>query len=47
MRVGHRDVSVEAFNTSNICGWQQYGLDMDDRGNSRNPGALYLEALKA
>jgi predicted SAM-dependent methyltransferase len=43
---GWRDVTVQAFNTSRIPNWSEYGLDQDERGHEYKPGSLYLEAAK-
>lgn len=44
--LGYRNVTVQAFDSSRIPGWDGYGLDRDDAGGEYKPGSLYLEAEK-
>ena len=43
---GFRDVGVVGHRTSGIPGWDEIGLDRDDRSGEYKPGSLYMEAQK-
>ncbi|MGC8952720.1 hypothetical protein [Chloroflexus sp.] len=45
-RTGFRNITVLAYNTSNIPNWERYGLDVDTDGRQYKPGSLYIEAQK-
>ena len=44
--LGYQDPVVHQYNSSSIEGWDQYGLDQDDKGCEYKPGSLYIEARK-
>jgi SAM-dependent methyltransferase len=43
---GYRNVIVQRFDVSQIPGWDQYGLDRNEKGEEYKPGSLYFEAAK-
>lgn len=43
---GFRDVEVTGYDRSRICGWADYGLDVDPAGRQYKPDSLYVEAVK-
>lgn len=46
MRRGYRRVERRDHRSSEIPQWEQYGLDIDERGDEYRPGSLYMEAMK-
>jgi len=44
--VGLKKLWIQQYNTSQIPNWNEYGLDLDERGNEYKPGSLYIEAEK-
>jgi SAM-dependent methyltransferase len=45
-RLGYINVRLMSYDTSDIAGWSQYGLDTNDDGSEYAPGSLYMEASK-
>jgi SAM-dependent methyltransferase len=43
---GYGEVHVQDYNTSLIPAWNEYGLDVDEKGNQYKPESLYVEAIK-
>ena len=46
IHAGYKEVNVQNYSTSSIQNWNDYGLDLDARGNQYKPGSLYIEARK-
>jgi len=46
INIGYKEVNLQAYNTSLIPNWVEYGLDVDEKGNQYKPESLYVEALK-
>jgi len=46
LNIGYKDVYLQDYNTSLIPDWNEYALDVDDKGNQYKPESLYVEALK-
>ncbi len=44
--LGFKNHQLQSYNTSQIPGWNQYGLDSDEHGNEYKPRSLYMEAQK-
>ncbi len=46
LNIGYKEVYIQDYNTSLIPDWNEYALDIDDKGNQYKPESLYVEALK-
>ena len=44
--IGYKEVHIQSYKTSLIPDWNQYRLEVDDKGNQRKPESLYVEAVK-
>jgi hypothetical protein len=44
--LGYNNLQLRSYNESLIRDWNQYGLDLDARGNEYKPGSLYVESQK-
>jgi SAM-dependent methyltransferase len=45
-KTGYRNIQQRTYETSEIPGWHNYGLDLDEYGNEYKPSSLYLEAVR-
>lgn len=45
-RLGYKNVRLMSYDTSDMAGWSQYGLDTNDDGSEYAPGSLNMEASK-
>lgn len=45
-QAGYQNPVVRTFNDSDIPGWSEYGLELDEQGSEYKPGSLYIEARK-
>jgi predicted SAM-dependent methyltransferase len=43
---GFTDIKVVSYRTSDIPGWNNIGLDLDENGKQYKPDSLYMEARK-
>lgn len=44
--LGYKNPQLQKHDTSLIPHWNEYGLDLDERGNEYKPESLYIEAQK-
>lgn len=44
--LGYRDPQLQSYSDSLVPNWNEYGLDVDERGNEYKPESLYMEALR-
>jgi len=46
LRNGYSNVTIHSYDTSDIPNWNNFFLDIDERGSQYKPGSLYVEAMK-
>lgn len=46
-QLSYTSVSIKDADSSNIEGWQSFGLDVDEQGKPFKPGSVYAEATKS
>ena len=44
--IGFKEIYVHNYNASLIPNWNEFGLNVDEKGNQHKPESLYVEALK-
>jgi len=46
INLGYKEVHIQEYNTSIVANWNEYGLDVDEKGNQYKAESLYVEAVK-
>ena len=46
IRSGYKKVYIQAYDSSEIQDWNEYGLDVDENNAQYKPDSLYIEAIK-
>ena len=44
--LGFKNPELQAYDSSQIANWDEYGLDLDEIGNEYKPHSMYMEAEK-